>query len=132
MSDGASAAKPHAQSIQMLDNNNTINLLPSSKNLLSPISQESTLAFSLPFEQGPEFVTAIRELSVEQKAGMMKNNDNDNAMQREEKRWIMGAAKGDANGHQRTFKRRASDAWTAFVDLLKVRHGIHNCENEAD
>lgn len=108
----------------MLDNS-SIHLLPSSKHLLSPVSQESTLAFSIPFEKGSEFVSSIRELSAEKKAGKRQASDKDDTTPREEKRWIMGAAKGDVNGHQRTFIRRAHDAWTAFVDLLKVRiHGF--------
>jgi len=118
-SDGASVPIPQAQSIRKFDNA-TINLWPSSKNLLSPISQETTLALSIPFGQGPEFTTSIRELAVDRKNEKRRSNDNDEFTPHEEKRWIMGAAKGDVNGNQRTFKRRAVDAWTAFVDLLKV------------
>jgi len=118
-SDGASVPIPQAQSIRKFDNA-TINLWPSSKNLLSPISQETTLALSIPFGQGPEFTTSIRELAVDRKNEKRRSKDNDEFTPHEEKRWIMGAAKGDVNGNQRTFRRRAVDAWTAFVDLLKV------------
>ena len=44
------------------------------------------------------------------------NHDVDN----EEKSWLMVASRGEAAGSNRTFSRKVADAWSAFVDLLKV------------
>ena len=35
-------------------------------------------------------------------------------------RWIMTAMRSPTSGERRNFKRRVSDAWTVFTDLLKV------------
>lgn len=96
----------------MVDNS-SISLLPSSKNILSPISQESTFAISMPYGKAPTFVSSVKEL-----AGFDARNPSSRlSKDGEEKRWIMAAARGDSP--TRTFKRRVVDAWTAFVDLLK-------------
>lgn len=103
----------------MLDNN-TATLLPSSKNLLSPISQEKTLAIAVPYQSTSQFLQSVRELPsphVGQTTDAYGNTV-------EGKRWMMSAARGDAAGQQRTFTRRVADAWTAFVDLLKASHRL--------
>lgn len=109
--------------------NNSANLLPSSKNLFSPLTPETTLAFTIPYETAPDFIRSAKELPVpDQSAGLRKifkvDNDSDDGESNkpiaEEKRWIMSSVRGDPSGSLRSFGRRIADAWTAFVDLLKV------------
>lgn len=99
----------------MLDNN-TATLLPSSKNLLTPISQEKTLAIAVPYQTASQLIDSVRELPSPQNGKV--TDAYGNAV--EGKRWMMSAVRGDAAGQQRTFTKRMADAWTAFVDLLKV------------
>lgn len=114
-SNGLSVTPPNPSQIPLL-HNSTANLLPSSKNILTPISQEKTLAISVPYTSAPQFVQAIRELPCSQ-LGKIKDAYGNTV---DQKRWMMSAVKGDTAGPQRSFTRRVSDAWTAFVDLLKV------------
>ncbi|KAI9704949.1 MAG: 3-hydroxy-3-methylglutaryl-coenzyme A (HMG-CoA) reductase isozyme [Candelina mexicana] len=110
---------PDAQSIPLRPDSSH-KQLPSTSNLLSPISQDTSLAFSLPYEEASDFLTAVREISGQSdiarrsRDGRLRTADSD-----EEKRWIMKAAKGTGNGSQRSFRKWASNAWTEFVDLLK-------------
>lgn len=114
-SSGLSTYAPVASSIPMLDNN-TATLLPSSKNLLTPISQEKTLAIALPYQSASQLIQSVRELPSPQNEKVTDAYGNTV----EGKRWMMSAVRGDAAGQQRTFTKRMADAWTAFVDLLKV------------
>lgn len=72
------------------------------------------MAISVSYETAAECITLIQELPVYTEENINTGNDE------EKKRWIMSAARGDATSLQRTFRRRALDAWTALVDLLKV------------
>lgn len=107
---GATVLPPNPGAIPLLDND-TIRILPPSKNILTPVSQEKTIAISIPYKDAPTFSHAIRELPGSHAS---QNPPLDG------KRWMMSAVKGEATGQQRSFPKRVSDAWTAFVDLLKV------------
>ncbi|KAI9717874.1 MAG: hypothetical protein M1812_004401 [Candelaria pacifica] len=119
LSANAPQSAPDAQSIP-LPLNSSHKQLPSTSNPLSPISQDTSLAFSLPYDEASDFLTAVREfpnqadISRHSSDARLRTADVD-----EEKRWIMKAAKGTANGSQRSFRKWASNAWTEFVDLLK-------------
>ncbi|KAI9788129.1 MAG: 3-hydroxy-3-methylglutaryl-coenzyme A (HMG-CoA) reductase isozyme, partial [Candelina submexicana] len=110
---------PDAQSIPLRPDSSH-KQLPSTSNLLSPISQDTSLAFSLPYEEASDFLTSVREISGQadiarhSRDRRLRTADVD-----EEKRWIMKAAKGTGNGSQRSFRKWAVNAWTEFVDLLK-------------
>lgn len=101
-------------------NDTPIELLPSSKHFLSPISQEKTLAFSVPTSMTEDFITAIRELPATSGVSADSRAHGDGSAEPEEKRWMMSAVKAEAAGVSRTWRRRWSDGWTAFVDQLKV------------
>ena len=103
----------------------SVEVLPSSKNLLSPISHESTLAFSVPHDQASEFVSSVQELVANRDPNEDLNNDTDDSGHHEQKRWIMGLVKGDISSGHHGFRKRAQAAWTAFVDLLKVWESPH-------
>lgn len=111
---------PSQQSIISLVNVTT-KPLPPSKNLLSPISQETPLVFSVPYSGSSDFVKSIQELGIDPTANrdavvphfLAGSIDDGEA-------WIMSAKKNSQIGAQRSFRRRVSDGWAAFTDLLKV------------
>ncbi|XHG06645.1 3-hydroxy-3-methylglutaryl-coenzyme A (HMG-CoA) reductase isozyme [Aspergillus wentii] len=83
--------------------------VPYTPNFFSPFSHDSYLAFTVPFEQTPQFLKSVQEIpesSVEEDAV-------------EQKRWIMKAARGPAYGSGSAIKLWVVDAWSSFVDLIK-------------
>lgn len=88
-----------------IPDNMTVETIPTTPNLLSPISQDSSLAFSIPYARISDFLKAVQEIP--------DNTKSTNG--HEEKMWIMKAA----NGSRRTFRSWITGAWTSFVDLLK-------------
>lgn len=115
MLDGDSVPVPQQSAVSSVANG-TSKSLPSSKNLLSPISQETTLAYSIPLDHAGDFISSLHEFTVDDDDNEM---ENDLIQTSRDLRWIMSATR-EGNGSQRTFRRRVSDAWIAFVDLLKV------------
>nr|AAO85434.1 HMG-CoA reductase [Aspergillus nidulans] len=90
--------------------NASAQLLPHTPNLFSPFSHDSSLVFTLPFDQVPQFLRAVQELpdpTLEDDEG-------------EQKRWIMRATRGPVSGPNGTISSWLSDAWSSFVDLIKV------------
>jgi hydroxymethylglutaryl-CoA reductase (NADPH) len=102
-----------------ISKNLSVKALPGSTNPLSPISYDTTLAFSVPLTQAPDFLSAVQEIAVSSTRSSAKRANNKHS---EEERWIMKAAKSNSAG-RRHLHTWASDAWTSFVDLLKVRMG---------
>lgn len=101
--------------------NASAKVLPCSSNPLSPISQDSTIAYSLPFSKAPAFLAASQEIPVS--ADISQSRFLDDGRSREEKMWIMKAARNAANGTG-GLRNWAKNAWTDFVDLIKVRISI--------
>ncbi|KAF2662034.1 hypothetical protein K491DRAFT_337974 [Lophiostoma macrostomum CBS 122681] len=96
-----------------IPHNVSAKLLPSSSNSFSTISPDTSLAFSIPFGEAPEFLTAMQEIA----AGTDETGTREAEGAREEKKWIMKAAKsGNAPTGIRNWVR---ESWTSFVDLLK-------------
>jgi len=75
------------------------------------------LVFSVPLEMAPEFARSIQKLPVSRTGEIATAQDDEHG---EEKSWLMAASRGEAAGNNRTFARKVADAWSAFVDLLKV------------
>ncbi|KAK6613146.1 hydroxymethylglutaryl-coenzyme A reductase [Botrytis cinerea] len=98
-------AAPLADSV-LLSQNISITPLPTTSNPLASLSQDSTLAFAVPYNQAPEFLAKSQELP-----------NSGAELIKEKKMWIMKAAKGDET--KGGLKKWASNAWTEFVDLLK-------------
>ena len=96
-----------------------ISPLPSTSSPLSPISQDSTLAFSAPYQQAPDFLSMVQEIPAEPRTPS-DTEAVEGTDAHERKRWIMKAAKGDGNESRRTFRTWLGSVWTEFVDLLKV------------
>ena len=112
--DGEPVPIPQKATLSSLANTTSL-ALPSSKNLLSPISQETTLAYSTSYESAEDFLSSVQELSIDQNDKISRASGSSDGL-----RWVL-SAKRASTSLQRSFKRRVLDAWTAFVDLLKVR-----------
>ncbi|RAH43985.1 HMG-CoA reductase [Aspergillus brunneoviolaceus CBS 621.78] len=89
--------------------NTSAQRVPHTPNLFSPFSHDSSLVFTLPFEQVSDFLKAVQEIP-EPSAG---------AGEGEQKKWIMRAARGPAYGSTGALKLWFADAWNSFVDLIK-------------
>lgn len=118
--DGVQVVAPNRQTITSASNT-TFDVLPASKNLLSPISQETTLAFAVPYVTSGDFLSSIQELPVFQGPVLAEETLD------EQQAWIMSAKQNGGDGARRSFKNRTHDAWTAFTDLLKVCTGLSQC-----
>jgi hydroxymethylglutaryl-CoA reductase (NADPH) len=96
--------------------NLSITALPSTSNPLAPISQDSALAFSVPYSQAPEFLAKAQELpnAVEDEAARHGFEKEPTV---EQKMWIMKAAKAD--GSLRSIRDWVSNAGSEFLDLIK-------------
>ncbi|KAM5343523.1 hypothetical protein ACJ41O_012060 [Fusarium nematophilum] len=90
--------------------NLSITSLPSTANPFTAYSQDSILAYSLPYAEGPEFLAATQEIPNEDA------EETETEHGREKKTWIMKAAKVNTPN---SIVQWASNAWTEFLDLLK-------------
>jgi hydroxymethylglutaryl-CoA reductase (NADPH) len=102
-----------------LPQNLSVSALPSTSNPLAPISQDSALAFEVPYSQAPEFLARSQELP---NASPLPTDESsrhgfDAEILKEQKMWIMKAAKADAT--RGSVRHWAANAWTEFVDLIK-------------
>jgi hydroxymethylglutaryl-CoA reductase (NADPH) len=103
-----------------LPHNLSITALPSTSNALTPLSQDSALAFCLPYEQAPEFLTSAQEIPNIMTApqGEKARAGMEAELVQEQKMWIMKAAKAH-DGSRNRIRQWISDSWTGFVDLIK-------------
>ncbi|KAF7559760.1 hypothetical protein G7046_g4397 [Stylonectria norvegica] len=90
--------------------NLSLHQLPSTENPFTAYSQDSILAYSLPYREGPEFLLAAQEIPNEDA------EETETLHGREKKTWIMKAAKVNTRN---TIVQWATNAWTEFLDLLK-------------
>jgi hydroxymethylglutaryl-CoA reductase (NADPH) len=101
-----------------LPQNLSVTPLPTTSNPLAPISQDSSLAFSVPYIQAPEFLSKAQELPNVAKSSDDHPLDGSGIeAAKERKMWIMKAAKADDSLH--SLRKWATNAWTEFVDLVK-------------
>ncbi|KAK3173770.1 3-hydroxy-3-methylglutaryl-coenzyme A (HMG-CoA) reductase isozyme [Lepraria neglecta] len=108
---------PLAHEVSIPDNS-SIKSLPPTWNPLSPISQDTTLAFAVPFNEASDFLASIQELpniAVSDKTQGERNED----VTPEPKSWVMKAAKNGGHATRGTMHRSAANFWTGFVDLIK-------------
>jgi hydroxymethylglutaryl-CoA reductase (NADPH) len=82
--------------------------VPYTPNLFSPISQDSSLVYSVPFDQVSDLLRAVQEIP----------NPSTDEDEEESKKWIMRAARGASSSHA-ALKMWVMDAWSSFVDLIK-------------
>ncbi|KAF4632563.1 hypothetical protein G7Y89_g5556 [Cudoniella acicularis] len=97
-----------------LPQNLSVTPLPSTSNLLSPLSQDSSLAYAVPYSHAPEFLVHTQELPNAIPASQ-PGLEIDSA--KEQKLWIMKAAK--VPEMQTGMMNRIKTAWSQFIDLVK-------------
>lgn len=110
-SDGTAQSTPPLQTIP-IPQNLSIMPLPSTSNSLTAYSQEISMALAVPYSQAPEFLTVAQEIPSD----IPTQDAKDNADGKENKMWIMKAARVDASSN---IVRWAQNAWIDFLDLLK-------------
>ena len=109
LSTHSSQTAPLADQVR-LPSNSTVEALPSTSNPFSPISQDTTLAFSVRWDEAPVFLDSLQEIPEQM----------DISQDREGRLWVMKANKNQGNTSQNALRNWATNAWTEFVDLLKV------------
>lgn len=92
--------------------NLSIRSLPSTSNSFSTYSQDSALAFSIPYNQAPEFLAIAQEIPNDIPSQETRETEHG----REKKMWIMKAARAQTRS---SIARWVRNAWVEFIDLLK-------------
>ncbi|MCJ1350295.1 MAG: 3-hydroxy-3-methylglutaryl-coenzyme A (HMG-CoA) reductase isozyme [Icmadophila ericetorum] len=101
------APLPHA----IVPANTSVQSLPSTSNPFSPISQDTTLAFSMDLEEAPMFLETILEIPEVHNSKLLDDE--------EPRKWIVKTLRGNDSKAQNSVRSWASNAWTQFADLLK-------------
>lgn len=104
---GSSAPRSH---IVPTPQNLSITQLPVTENSFNTYTLDSILAYSIPKQQAPEFVSAAKEIPDEEAEEIVTRHG------REKKMWIMKAARVNTRN---TIVQWLSNAWVEFIDLLK-------------
>jgi hydroxymethylglutaryl-CoA reductase (NADPH) len=102
---------PLLQSVPFPDNL-SITALPPTSNAFTTYSQDSALAFSIPYNQASQFLAAAQEIPNDIPAQETRDTEYGN----EKKMWIMKAARVQSDA---SIARWIRNACTEFVDLLK-------------
>ncbi|KAH8173880.1 hydroxymethylglutaryl-coenzyme A reductase domain-containing protein [Sarocladium implicatum] len=103
----STAPRSHAVPIPQ---NLSINQLPSTENQLTAYSQDTILAYSIPYADAPAFVVNAQEIPND------GEEKTEAATGQEQKMWIMKAARVNTKS---TIVKWARNAWAEFLDLLK-------------
>lgn len=102
----------------LLPGSKSAQLLPSSTNILSSLSNDASIAFSVPYDEAAAVVSAIHELQPPTVAKKPVRSEAEGTV--EERKWIMKAVKvGSDSSNSKA--RWVQNAWTSFVDILKVK-----------
>ncbi|KAK4231135.1 hydroxymethylglutaryl-coenzyme A reductase-domain-containing protein [Podospora fimiseda] len=111
MSADASRAPPVVNAVP-IPQNLSIRALPSTSNSFTTYAQDSALAFSLPYNQAPEFLAVAQEIPNDIPVQETRETENG----KEKKMWIMKAARVQTRS---SLVKWARNAWVEFTDLLK-------------
>jgi hydroxymethylglutaryl-CoA reductase (NADPH) len=111
LSTDPSKAAPVANAVP-IPQNLSIRPLPSTSNSFTTYSQDSALAFSIPFSQAPEFLSLVQEIPNDIPTQETRETEHG----REKKMWIMKAARAQTRS---SIARWLRNAWVEFIDLLK-------------
>lgn len=111
LSTDPSRAPPLANAVP-IPQNLSIRPLPSTSNSFTTYSQDSALAFSIPYDQAPEFLSVAQEIPHD----IRSQESGEEEDGREKKMWIMKAARAQTKS---SLVRWARNAWDEFIDLLK-------------
>ncbi|KAB5578734.1 3-hydroxy-3-methylglutaryl-CoA reductase [Coniochaeta sp. 2T2.1] len=102
---------PLVQSVPFPENL-SITALPPTSNTFTTYSQDSALAFSVPYDQASQFLTAAQEIPNDIPAQETRETEQG----QEKKMWIMKAARVQSNP---SIIHWIHNAWIEFIDLLK-------------
>jgi len=111
MSTDPSKAPPLVNAVP-IPQNLSIRELPSTSNSFTTYSQDSALAFSIPYGQASEFLTIAQEIPN----GIPSQETRETEHGREKKMWIMKAARAQTRS---SLVKWVRNAWVEFIDLLK-------------
>jgi hydroxymethylglutaryl-CoA reductase (NADPH) len=104
--------------VEQIPTTSHIQRLPSSESVFSPLGSDTTLAFSMPYSETPEFFQSIREIGAKPRTPSSEEElEADSEDQQEQKLWLMKSSR--ANNGSSTWLGWARNSWTAFVDVLK-------------
>ena len=118
LSDSSPRIAPSADDIY-IPANSSASILPTTWNPLSPISQDTTLAFAVPSDEASDFLASVQEISHRPDSQAADQAYNGKASQRPNT-WVVKAAKDSRHSTQATIGVSAANTWTSFVDLIKV------------
>lgn len=99
--------------------NSSVSNLPTTWNPLSPISQDTTLAFAVPANEASEFLASVQEISHRRDSQGEERGYDGEATQKPNA-WVVKTAKKGRQSAQATMGVSAANTWTSFVDLIKV------------
>lgn len=106
-----------APSQASVPSNVSVERLPSSLSSFSTLSQDTSLAYSVPYDEASDFLKAMREIPTAAAADVTDIPGSDQEGTREEKKWMMRASRSvNTSGG---VKNWINESWTSFVDLLK-------------
>lgn len=71
----------------------------------------------MPYDDVPEFLSAIREIPNEP----MSSGNQDDGTVNQPKTWVMKSARSNGKTSHNSLATRISNAWTGLLDLIKVR-----------
>ncbi|KAH6619327.1 3-hydroxy-3-methylglutaryl-CoA reductase [Chaetomium sp. MPI-SDFR-AT-0129] len=111
MSSDPAKAAPVVNAVP-IPQNLSIRSLPSTSNSFSTYSQDSALAFSVPYDQAPEFLATAQEIPNDIPSQETRETEDGH----EKRMWIMKAARAQTRS---SLARWARNAWVEFIDLLK-------------
>ncbi|KAL2271343.1 hypothetical protein VTJ83DRAFT_714 [Remersonia thermophila] len=109
--DPSKAAPPLVNTVP-IPQNLSIRQLPSTSNSFAAYSQDSALAFAMPYDQASEFLTVAQEIPN----GTPSPETREIPGGRENKMWIMKAARVQTRS---SLARWLRNGWTEFTDLLR-------------
>ncbi len=99
--------------------NSSVSNLPTTWNPLSPISQDTTLAFAVPSNEASDFLASVQE--IPHRPGLHgKEGAFHGGLAQRPTAWVVKAAKDGRQSAQATMGISAANTWTSFVDLIKV------------
>ena len=113
---GASASLKALEERIVLPKGSSAEVVPSSANILSPLSSDTTLAYSMPYSETAQFLEAVKEITALSSAPAIQEDDGSDD-EAEQKLWLMKSAKAPARSNKMV--DWAENSWTAFLDLLK-------------
>ncbi|KAF7191178.1 3-hydroxy-3-methylglutaryl-coenzyme A reductase [Pseudocercospora fuligena] len=107
------SAVPVAKSIA-LPEGSSAEIVPSSANILSTISSDSHLAFSMPYAETARFLEYVKEIPAP--PGTVQEDDGSDD-EVEQKKWLIKTAKTGPSSNGMV--DWAQNSWNAFLDLIK-------------